>query len=150
MRISKKLLFALEAVLDIAYHSGGEPVQSSEITRRQKIPKRYLEQVLQQLVRGGILMGVRGPRGGYRLARERRRISLGEITRTVRALETAKDPLQDSSGSELGHQILRPLWTELLDETMTRLDLITIEDLCSRASSGHIAREVEEKADFTI
>ena len=52
MRISKKLLFALEAVLDIAYHSGGEPVQSSEITRRQKIPKRYLEQVLQQLVRG--------------------------------------------------------------------------------------------------
>jgi len=150
MRISKKLLFALEAVLDIAYHSGGEPVQSSEITRRQKIPKRYLEQVLQQLVRGGILMGVRGPRGGYRLARERRRISLGEITRTVRALETAKDPLQDSSGSELGHQILRPLWTELLDETMTRLDLITIEDLCSRASSAHIAREVEEKADFTI
>ncbi len=150
MRISKKLLFALEAVLDIAYHSGGEPVQSSEITRRQKIPKRYLEQVLQQLVRGGILTGVRGPRGGYRLARERRRISLGEITRTVRTLETAQNPLQDSSGSELGHRILRPLWTELLDETMTRLDSITIEDLCTRANMARIAKEVEEKVDFTI
>ena len=150
MRISKKLLFALEAVLDIAYHSGGEPVQSSEITRRQKIPKRYLEQVLQQLVRGGILTGVRGPRGGYRLARERRRISLGEITRTVRTLETAQDPLQGASGSELGHQILRPLWTELLDETMTRLDSSTIEDLCNRANTARIAREVEEKVDFTI
>jgi Rrf2 family iron-sulfur cluster assembly transcriptional regulator len=150
MRISKKLLFALEAVLDIAYHSGGEPVQSSEITRRQKIPKRYLEQVLQQLVRGGVLTGVRGPRGGYRLARERRRISLGEITRTVRTLETAQDPLQGASGSELGHRIIRPLWTELLDETMTRLDSITIEDLCNRANTALIAREVEEKVDFTI
>ena len=150
MRISKKLLFALEAVLDIAYHSGGEPVQSSEITRRQKIPKRYLEQVLQQLVRGGLLTGVRGPRGGYRLARERRRISLGEITRTVRTLETAQDPLQDSSGSELGHRILRPLWAELLDETMARLDSVTIEDLCIRANAARIPRETEEKVDFTI
>lgn len=150
MRISKKLLFALEAVLDIAYHSGGEPVQSSEITRRQKIPKRYLEQVLQQLVRAGILTGVRGPRGGYRLARERRRISLGEIMRTVRALETAQDPLQDSSGSELGHRILRPLWTGLLEETMARLDAITIEDLCDQAATAQIAREAEEKVDFSI
>lgn len=150
MRISKKLLFAIEAVLDIAYHSGGEPVQSSEITRRQKIPKRYLEQVLQHLVRGGILAGVRGPRGGYRLARERRRISLGEITRTVRALETTQDPLQDAAGSELGHQILRPIWTELLDETMARLDAITLEELCNRSNAAGILSEAVEKVDFSI
>ena len=72
------------------------PVQSGEITRRQGIPRRYLEQVLQQLVRDGVLAGVRGPRGGYRLARERRRISLGEIVRVVRALETGEDPLEAS------------------------------------------------------
>ena len=65
-RLSKKLLFAIEAVVDIAYNAGGTPVQSSEITRRQGIPRRYLEQVLQHLVRAGILSGVRGPRGGYR------------------------------------------------------------------------------------
>ena len=57
------MLFAIEAVLDIAYHAGSEPVQSRDITRRQDIPRRYLEQALQHLVRRGILIGVRGPRG---------------------------------------------------------------------------------------
>ncbi len=95
LRPSKKTLFAIEAVLDIAYHSGGEPVRSREITRRQGIPRRYLEQTLQQLVRSGVLMGVRGPRGGYRLARERRRISVGEIVRVVRALEAAEEEEED-------------------------------------------------------
>ncbi len=92
LRLSRKTLFAIEAVLDIAYHAGAQPVQSREITRRQGIPRRYLEQALQNLVRGGVLVGVRGPRGGYRLARERRRISVGEIIRAVRN-ESDDDPL---------------------------------------------------------
>ena len=64
LRLSKKLMFAIEAVLDIAYNAGAQPVQSREINSRQGIPRRYLEPVLQQLVRAGILEGVRGPRGG--------------------------------------------------------------------------------------
>src|SRR6202047_5220483 len=93
IRLTKKLLFAIEAVLDIAYNGGHAPVRSSEITERQGIPRRYLEPVLQELVRHKILLGIRGPSGGYRLARERRRISLGDIGRTVRWLETAREPL---------------------------------------------------------
>ena len=81
---SKRLLFAIEAVLDIAYYGGSQPVQSGEISGRQGIPRRYLEQVLQHLVRAGILAGHRGPKGGYMLAKDRRRISLGEIVRAVR------------------------------------------------------------------
>ena len=68
LRLSKKILFAIEAVLDIAYHAGSGPVQSREITRRQGIPRRYLEQALQELVRHEILVSTRGPKGGYRLA----------------------------------------------------------------------------------
>ena len=49
LRLSKKILFAIEAVLDIAYHAGAGPVQSREITRRQGIPRRYLEQALQRI-----------------------------------------------------------------------------------------------------
>src|SRR5947209_19928540 len=79
IRLSKKLLFAIEAVLDIAYNGAGAPVRSSEITEREGIPRRYLEPVLQELVREGVLVGIRGPSGGYRLARERRRISIGDI-----------------------------------------------------------------------
>ncbi|HKW55056.1 MAG TPA: Rrf2 family transcriptional regulator, partial [Stellaceae bacterium] len=116
LRLSKKLLFAIEAVLDIAYNAGTLPVQSSEITRRQGIPRRYLEQVLQQLVRAGVLSGVCGPRGGYRLARERRRITLGEIVRVVQSLERGEDAIARDSGPELGVRVVRPLWQELRDE----------------------------------
>lgn len=150
LRPSKKMLFAIEAVLDIAYHAGGEPVQSREITRRQGIPRRYLEQTLQQLVRSGILVGVRGPRGGYRLARERRRISVGEIVRVVRSLETAEDPFQDVPASELGKNVIRPMWGELTEEIMQRLDAISIDELCMRAYKNGIASEAQAKLDFII
>jgi Rrf2 family protein len=150
LKPSKKMLFAIEAVLDIAYHAGGEPVQSREITRRQGIPRRYLEQTLQQLVRSGILTGVRGPKGGYRLARERRRITVGEIVRVVSALETANDPYQDMPGSELGRQVIRPMWFKQQDEIMSRLESISIDDLCMLAYKTGIASEAENKLDFAI
>jgi len=139
IRLTKKLLFAIEAVLDIAYNAGTAPVRSIEITKREGIPRRYLEPVLQELVRAGILIGIRGPSGGYRLARERDRISLGDIVRTVRHLETAEDPISDPAGSVLGHQVVRPVWLELQAETMRRLDALTLEDLCNRAQIAGIA-----------
>lgn len=144
------MLFAIEAVLDIAYHAGSQPVQSREISRRQGIPRRYLEQALQQLVREDVLVGVRGPRGGYRLARERRRITVGDIVRVVRNMELADDPLQDETGSELGVRIVRPLWQELHEEVMGRLGQVSIEDLCSRAHKQGIDSEGRENLDFSI
>jgi Rrf2 family transcriptional regulator, iron-sulfur cluster assembly transcription factor len=150
LRLSKKLMFALEAVLDIAYNAGSEPVQSREITRRQGIPRRYLEQVLQQLVRAGILAGVRGPRGGYRLARERRKITIGELVRIVRNMESAEDPIADPAGSELGHKVVRPLWQELQNEVMERLDAVTIEELCLRARQAKLESEAFHKLDYVI
>ena len=83
LQLPRKTLFAIEAVLDIAYNASTAPVQSRDITARQGIPRRYLEQVLQQLVRAKILTGLRGPRGGYRLAKERRRISVGSVVRAL-------------------------------------------------------------------
>jgi Rrf2 family protein len=150
LKLSRKTLFAIEAVLDIAYHSGASPVPSAEITRRQGIPKRYLERALQELVRAGVLAGVRGPRGGYRLARERRRVTVGEVVRIVRALETAGTDIADAEGSELGHKVVRPLWTELNGELMTRLDSVSIEDLCGRAALAGIASESRRNLDFAI
>jgi Rrf2 family protein len=150
IRLSKKMLFAIEAVLDIAYNASAVPVQSSEITQRQGIPRRYLEQVLQHFVRSGILSGTRGPRGGYRLARERRRISLGEIVRVIREMESAEDPIDDPAGAELGHKVVRPLWQELQETLMQQLDAITIEDLCLRAYRAGIAGQFGERMDFTI
>src|SRR6059058_1551559 len=144
IRLTKKLLFAIEAVLDIAYNGSAAPVRSAEITEREGIPRRYLEPVLQELVREKILVGIRGPSGGYRLARERRRISIGDIVRTVRGLATAEDPISDPAGSELGHGVVRPLWIELEEETMQRLDGLTLEDLCARAHRAGIPGRITE------
>lgn len=149
-RLSKKLLFAIEAVVDIAYNAVDQPVQSAEITRRQGIPRRYLEQVLQQLVRDGVLAGVRGPRGGYRLARERRLVTVGEIVRIVRGMEGAIDPAEEAAGSELGQRIVRPIWQDLQEECMRRLDGVTVDDLCRRARDEGIAREGAEVPDYSI
>jgi Rrf2 family protein len=151
IRLNKKLLFAIEAVLDIAYNGGAAPVRSTEITSRQGIPRRYLEPVLQELVREGVLVGIRGPSGGYRLARERRRVSIGDIVRTVRGLETVEDPIESPGSSALGNQVLRPLWLELQEETMRRLDALTLEDLCARAyRAGVEGRVAQGGGDFDI
>lgn len=149
---SKKLLYAVEAVIDIAYNTGGEPVQSSEITRRQSIPRRYLEPVLQQLVRAGILAGVRGPRGGYRLARERRRISVGDIARVVHTIETSKGGGngEDELCSDLGKHVVQPLWQEIQDEAMARLDQVSIEDLCLRARREGVDSDAFKRLDYSI
>ena len=149
-RLSRKTLFAIEAVLDIAYHAGPAPVQSREITRRQGIPRRYLEQVLQNLVRAGVLTGVRGPRGGYRLARERRRITLADIVGVILEMEARDDPTAEVDGSPLGLEVVRPLWRELADDCMEQLEKITIQDLCNRARQAGVESEEPDRVDYTI
>jgi Rrf2 family iron-sulfur cluster assembly transcriptional regulator len=131
LRLSRKTLLALEAVIEIAYNVRTEPVQAKEITARQGVPQRYLEQVMQQLVRAGILKGVRGPRGGYRLARERKRISVGDVVRVAQSIDD-NDEVFDG-GSELGKRVVVPLIASLQDGVMAKLDAISIEDICHRA-----------------
>jgi Rrf2 family transcriptional regulator, iron-sulfur cluster assembly transcription factor len=150
LRPSKKLVLALEAVTDIAYHGGAEPVQSQDIARRLDLPRRYLEQVMQQLVRAGILRGVRGPRGGYRLARERRRISVGDVVRVVRGIEELPPQEDLGSSSELGQKVIGPFWAATEQELMARLDEVTIEDLCRRAESRGVRSEAERSVDYAL
>ena len=149
LKLSRKTLLALEAVIDIAFNARPEPVQAKEITARQGVPQRYLEQVMQQLVRAGVLKGVRGPRGGYRLAKERRRISVGDVVRVAESLEDEEaEPIDPRS--ELGMRIVAPLIQTLQDEVMARLDAISIEDLCQRARSAGVDCGGGTAADFTI
>jgi len=143
-------MFAIEAVLDIAVHGTDAAVRSTDITRRQKIPRRYLEQVLQHLVRAGILAGKRGPNGGYRLGRERRRISLGDIVRVVRTLEVDSEPSSAVVGSPLAHDVVWPIWKELREELMRKLDAVTIEELCRRARERGGRTEPPARADYAI
>ncbi|HEX3673741.1 MAG TPA: Rrf2 family transcriptional regulator [Rhizomicrobium sp.] len=149
LKLSRKTMLALEAVIDIAFNARPEPVQAKEITARQGVPQRYLEQVMQQLVRAGVLKGVRGPRGGYRLARERRRISLGDVVRVAEAIDDgeAENP---EPRSELGTKVVTPLIARLQDEVMKQLDAVSIEDLCTQARAAGVDCGGRATADFTI
>ena len=150
LRLPRKALYALEAVVDIAFNARPDPVQAKEITRRQGIPPRYLEQVMQQLVHAGVLKGVRGPRGGYVLARERRRISVADIVLAIQALERDGSEEIGESRSDLGQKVVRPLWAEVEAELVDRLQGVTLEELCSRARGIGIRAQGEEPSDFSI
>ena len=150
MRLTRKLMFAIEAVLDIAYNASDRPVQSSEIAKRQGIPRRYLEHVLQCLVRAEILRGVRGPRGGYCLARERRRILLGEIARLISELDGSISLFEKPAGSELGQSVLVPVWQNLHEQALLRLDSISIEDLCVQAREAGAKSAADIPMSFGI
>lgn len=149
LRLTRKTMLALEAVLDVAYNARPDPVQSKDITARQGIPQRYLEQVMQQLVHHGILKGVRGPRGGYTLARERRRITVGDVVRVVDQLDEEGDR-EPISQAELGERVVAPLWTGTRDAILERLDEVTMEDLCRRARELGVAHGTKAPPDFHI
>jgi Rrf2 family protein len=149
LKLSRKTLLALEAVIDIAFNARPEPVQAKEITARQGVPQRYLEQVMQQLVRAGVLKGVRGPRGGYRLAKESRRISVGDVVRVAESIDD-EEGANPEPRSELGARIVTPLIHTLQEEVMTRLDAISIEDLCTRARAAGVDCGGRSTADFII
>ena len=127
MVLSRKSLLALEAVLDVALHARPDPVQARDITRRQGVPQRYLEQIMQNLVRANILRGVRGPRGGYRLARERRRIPVAEIFSVIGGLES---PPPAPANSPLRQHIARALCDRLQTKLFEELDGVTVDTLC--------------------
>lgn len=132
LKVSRKTAFAIEAVLDVAYYARPNPVQSRDITGRMGIPERYLEQVMQLLVQRGILKGVRGPKGGYVLARERRKITIGEVVRVIDQLDADGDGGL-CSGALLGIHVITPLIEETRAVILDKLDAITVDELCQRA-----------------
>lgn len=133
LRLTKKLALAVEAVVDIACHGNEEPVQSQEIAERLGLPRRYLEQVMQQLVRADILRGVRGPRGGYRLAREADEISVGDVFRVVRKVD-AEEEVTLGSQSDIGKQVMGPFWGSLEQDFVKRLNEVTVAELRGRTT----------------
>jgi Rrf2 family protein len=81
--LPRKGVLAIAAVIDIALNAPDQPVKANALARRFRLPPRHLEGVLHSLARYGILKGVRGPYGGYQLAREQDSITAGDILRAA-------------------------------------------------------------------
>ncbi|HWJ99656.1 MAG TPA: Rrf2 family transcriptional regulator [Xanthobacteraceae bacterium] len=144
-RLSEKSLLAVAAIVDIAIHSRGQPVAAKALAERHHLPPRHLEPVLQALVHAGILKGVRGPRGGYELARERRRISVAEIARVAET--TAAE--NNTHIPVLVEKVVQPAVAAAEQSFEIALSAVSIDELCRAAEKQGIA-ETKTTADFNI
>ena len=83
MKISTRARYGLRGLFDIAYHNLGRPTHVKDIARRQEVTPRYLEQIFQVLKRHGLVAALRGPRGGYYLARPAEAVTVGDVVRAT-------------------------------------------------------------------
>ncbi len=129
-RFSKKMMYAIEAVTDIAKNESKKPIQSRDLAKRYGIPARYLEQVMQRLVHAKILTGVRGPKGGYRLSRSADQVTVADIVAVIRQLDKSGESALSAVVGDAGTSVILPKLQTLDDYLMEELKSITLERLC--------------------
>src|SRR5580704_11131251 len=129
--LPRKGILAIAAVIDIAVHARGRPVAAKALASRHRLPPRHLEPVLQALVRQGILKGVRGPRGGYELAREPSRITADDILRAAGTVD--EEPSEPAAKSNLLTLVVMPALAQAEIAFSAALAHINMEDLLNAA-----------------
>lgn len=151
MKLSNKGRYGVRALFDIAFHNDGRPTQIKDISARQTIPARFLEQIFQDLKRAGLVGAKRGPRGGYHLARPAPEIRLGDI---VRALEgpiaiTGRDeePKRPAVG---GKDVTETVFRELSRRIEGCFDDVTIADMCRRGDELGLRKKSPERYVYVI
>jgi len=154
MRLSTQSRYGVRAIFDIAYHSEGLETQVKDISRRQGISARYLEQIFQKLRKAGIVGSKRGPSGGYFLNKKPEEITIGEI---VRITEGGINPVlclnpEDSSQpcDRAGECVTRIIWNEAGSRLREYFDSITVKDLCQMAREMGLKKEFDSRFMYYI
>jgi Rrf2 family transcriptional regulator, iron-sulfur cluster assembly transcription factor len=137
--LPRKGILAIAAVIDIALHAKGRPVAAKALASRHRLPPRHLEPVLQALVREGILRGVRGPRGGYELAKEQTRISANDILRAAGTVDAEEET--GPGGSPLLTHVVLPALEQAEKAFSASLARISIAELVRTAEGTRKAAE---------
>jgi len=137
MRLTTKGRFAVTAMIDLALRQGNGPVTLSAISERQEISLSYLEQLFGKLRRHQIVESVRGPGGGYNLARKAADVSVADI---IIAVDEPLDATQ-CGGKENCHSVTHPggtrcmthdLWSTLNEKMVEYLDSVSLQDLVNQ------------------
>jgi Rrf2 family protein len=159
MKLTTKSRYGVRAIFDIAYHAGGLAAQIKDISGRQRVSPRYLEQIFMKLKKAGILGSKRGPKGGYFLLKEPKNITIYDI------LESTEGPIElvfcvgeapdgESCGAPLCEMkdqcVASPLWKEMGDEIADIFRGVTIQDLCEKAEGMGIKRELDARFMYYI
>lgn len=138
MKISTKGRYALRLMVDIAQHNTGEPVSIRDISRRQDISVKYLEQIVSALVHAGYLRSIRGPQGGYLLAKKPSEYTAGDILRVTEGNLHPVECLVDDINQcpRAASCVTLRLWEELDAAISGVVDRYTLEDLVSWSEAG--------------
>ena len=138
MMISSRGTYALRVLCDLAAHRDGSYVALKDIVERQGMSQKYLEGIMTSLSKGGLVDGVHGRGGGYRLCRAPKDYTLGEILRLTEG-DLAPVSCVEQGAPECanaGRCAARPIWDRLNTIINDYLDSVTLEDLVSEADSG--------------
>jgi Rrf2 family protein len=131
--VSRKGILAIAAVIDVAINARHRPVSAKSLAARHKLPPRHLEPVLQALVRDGILKGIRGPHGGYEVARDLKAITAEDI---LRAAGSAEENGQTAlPASELVNGVVHPALVEAERVFSSALGRINVEEMAKVAQA---------------
>lgn len=136
IRISTRGRYALLAMVDLALHADEGTVLRQDIAKRQEISADYMAQLFRQLRTAGLVDGVKGPGGGYRLARDAATISAGDVIRAVEgpvAVASCTLPNDGPGCNRLDHCATHLLWKRLSETMIELLDSATLRELCDEA-----------------
>ena len=152
MRIATLSRYAVRAAFDIAYHGGDQSTPIKEISKRQKISMRYLEQILNKLLKAGLLKSERGPHGGYMLSRLASKITVLDI------INAAQGPIVPVACLDEKRRtcevfpdcVTRHVWKTTQSMLVEYFASVTIADLCTLAHEQGLSRELGQEFVYEI
>jgi Rrf2 family transcriptional regulator, iron-sulfur cluster assembly transcription factor len=151
MRVTTRTRYAIRALYHLAFHRSGQATQAKEIAEVQKIPLRFLEQILQDLRRAGVIEARRGPRGGYALARPPAAISMADVLRAVRGpLEELLGVEEPDDGAPGSNDVPALVWGEVGSRLIGVLEQSTLADFIARAEASGVRRAVAPATMYFI
>lgn len=133
IRVSTRGRYALRAMVDLALHADEGTVSRQDLAERQELSVDYVAQLFSQLGAAGLVEGVKGPGGGYRLARDAATISAGDTVRAVEgpvAVVHCVEPGDEPSCNRVDRCVAHLLWKRLSEAMTEFLDSVTLKDLC--------------------
>lgn len=138
MKISTKGRYALRLMLDLALQNSGEPVRLKDAAARQEISLKYLEQIISVLQKLGYVKSIRGPLGGYRLAKPPEAYTAGMIIRAIEGDMAPVSCLEENSGQcpRQADCVTLRLWRELDEAIQGVLEKYTLADLAEWAQAA--------------
>ncbi len=150
MRLTTKGRYAVTAMLDLAFHSQKKPVTLTEIATRQTISLSYLEQLFARLRKSGMVIGVRGPGGGYKLSREPAEINIADIISAVdEPIDSTK--CEGKGDCQDGQPCLtHDLWMGLSDQIRNYLKGISLGELLDREPVSNVAKRQDQHVEHVI